>query len=612
MDKKELVSNADETIKYRNRREKVKNIIIVFLLIMLILTFFSNTIMNYSLPEVSVSRMTRSSVSRKYPLDITVEAGKNFTVTAEENRDIKRVAVKKGQEVKEGQAIFYLAEMKDSSEVKELEDKIYSAKNDYEKAILKAGKDYYEEKTAISQAREKLNEAIRARDEAGSRPAAPDNSGLISSLNQKKNQLTEDIAALEEEKYISMSAESYSSVSEKSSAFEKASAEYDSAKKELEILDIKYTEAGGDDYIKTSEGRTIPDMETQLERLKEDKADSRTIEDKEKEIRRFREDIDELKKLKNSLETAQNTFNEKESARNTAESEFKEAVAALGNSLKNELSSVEAQLSQFGSSSSESTDSPVNYDEQVREAQYALDAAVHSLEVLIENDRISDAKEQVDIDAQKTEIEKLEEKLEELMEKQLSAEITSPVDGVIDEIKVGSGESFVAGDELMVISIADDGFTAEASVSAEQAKSLSKGKEAAIADSTTDVKVTVKSIAKDKNDSSKFKVVFNISGDTSAGQNIKIELGESASQFDKVVPRSAVKQDSSGKFVYAVRSKSSPLGNRYIVEKVAVTVVAEDDTQCAVTGDFGDFADYIITASSRPFSAGDQVRLAQE
>jgi hypothetical protein len=64
--------------------------------------------------------------------------------------------------------------------------------------------------------------------------------------------------------------------------------------------------------------------------------------------------------------------------------------------------------------------------------------------------------------------------------------------------------------------------------------------------------------------------------------------------------------------VYAVRSKSTPLGNRYLAEKISVTVVAEDDTQCAVSGDFGDSADYIITASSKPFSPGDQVRLAQE
>ena len=35
------------------RKDTVKNLIIIFLTIMLLLTFFSNTIMNYSLPQVA-------------------------------------------------------------------------------------------------------------------------------------------------------------------------------------------------------------------------------------------------------------------------------------------------------------------------------------------------------------------------------------------------------------------------------------------------------------------------------------------------------------------------------------------------------------------------------
>lgn len=40
----------------KKRREWIKNAAIVFLVIMLILTFFSNTIMNYSLPGGSPHR----------------------------------------------------------------------------------------------------------------------------------------------------------------------------------------------------------------------------------------------------------------------------------------------------------------------------------------------------------------------------------------------------------------------------------------------------------------------------------------------------------------------------------------------------------------------------
>ena len=41
--------------KKSNRKEWVKNVAIIFLSVMLVLTFFSNTIMNYSLPEVATA-----------------------------------------------------------------------------------------------------------------------------------------------------------------------------------------------------------------------------------------------------------------------------------------------------------------------------------------------------------------------------------------------------------------------------------------------------------------------------------------------------------------------------------------------------------------------------
>ena len=45
------------------RRGWVKNAIIIFLAIMLILTFFSNTIMNYSLPEVAAQYAQSGSIT---------------------------------------------------------------------------------------------------------------------------------------------------------------------------------------------------------------------------------------------------------------------------------------------------------------------------------------------------------------------------------------------------------------------------------------------------------------------------------------------------------------------------------------------------------------------
>ena len=54
------------------RKEWVKTAAIVFLSIMLVLTFFSNTIMNYSLPEVATEFV--------YPENITMQVRGTGTV----------------------------------------------------------------------------------------------------------------------------------------------------------------------------------------------------------------------------------------------------------------------------------------------------------------------------------------------------------------------------------------------------------------------------------------------------------------------------------------------------------------------------------------------------
>jgi hypothetical protein len=76
------------------------------------------------------------------------------------------------------------------------------------------------------------------------------------------------------------------------------------------------------------------------------------------------------------------------------------------------------------------------------------------------------------------------------------------------------------------------------------------------------------------------------------------------------VPNSSIRSDSNGQFVLAIEAKSSPLGNRYVAKRVSVDVLASDDDNSAVVADLG-WGDYVITTSSSPVSAGDQVRMAE-
>ena len=90
----EIVSGDGEKKSPRNRKDMVKNVAIGFLSVMLILTFFSNTIMNYSLPQVATRQITNGSISPQIRGSGVVSAEDPYNVTVKETRKISGVAVK--------------------------------------------------------------------------------------------------------------------------------------------------------------------------------------------------------------------------------------------------------------------------------------------------------------------------------------------------------------------------------------------------------------------------------------------------------------------------------------------------------------------------------------
>lgn len=120
------------------RKEKIKSIAIVFLSIMLVLTFFSNTIMNYSLVEVSTQGVYGGSITTKVRGSGTVEATEGISVEAASGRKIETINVRTGAEIEEGDVLFVLG-AGDSDELAAAKDAYESAKNAYEIAVLQAG-----------------------------------------------------------------------------------------------------------------------------------------------------------------------------------------------------------------------------------------------------------------------------------------------------------------------------------------------------------------------------------------------------------------------------------------------------------------------------------------
>ena len=73
------------------RKDRIKNAIIIFLAVLLILTFFSNTWMNRTLPEVSTAYVQSASISPKIRGTGVVEADSPYSVMVSQKRKISAV-----------------------------------------------------------------------------------------------------------------------------------------------------------------------------------------------------------------------------------------------------------------------------------------------------------------------------------------------------------------------------------------------------------------------------------------------------------------------------------------------------------------------------------------
>lgn len=116
-------------------REWVKNAAIVFLAVLLVLTFFSNTIMNRTLPEVATAAVTDGSIVAKVRGSGTVKANGNHDVKATQTREIRSVMVKVGQEVKTGDPLFVLG-AGDSAELEAAKESLRDLQYSYQKAAV--------------------------------------------------------------------------------------------------------------------------------------------------------------------------------------------------------------------------------------------------------------------------------------------------------------------------------------------------------------------------------------------------------------------------------------------------------------------------------------------
>lgn len=325
-----------------------------------------------------------------------------------------------------------------------------------------------------------------------------------------------------------------------------------------------------------------------------------------------------LQAAKADKTTAQRSVNEWERKSAQLKNEMDKMVSNETKAVKNDLkseqqkqSAVKEQLdsaqTKLDSLKADMPKTPEQLGEEIKTAQ-------KQLTTLVTNNSKADSLFALEIQKDQEAIEKQREKVEKLKEKTYTGEITAKVTGTISNLNCVAGQKVDAGSSYGEIEVDGKGYSMQISVTNEQAASVHVGDRCSITDYYwgPEVKMTVASIKPDTSNPGKGKILeIEIDGEVSEGQTLNLSIGDRQTSYDLVVPNSAIREDSNGKYILIASVKSTPLGNRYIAKRVNVTVIKKDNLNSAVDAGTEYGYEYVITSSTAPVEEGSQVRLAK-
>lgn len=651
---------------YKIRKDKVKNIAIIFLSAMLVLTFFSNSILNHSLPEVATQYVRYDTITEKVRGSGTVTADDPYKVVIKDSRTIESVAVKAGDTVTKDQVLFYL-EDSESEELKKKEEEIKAKEDELSKQVL----EYMTSILSVDISNEAYQHiqsdniatvaAYQAKIEAA-RQKVKSAQDTVDSLNRQIL-----VAGMSSEDDVDRDTELAIATANRDNASKRmteAQAKITEAEGTIKALDEKAADAGAGsgealevtalnaandyntrktdyntkkdslvgelnylntapanpvfiegDYFDSSTG-IVKDLNalTELQDLAQRADNSGVSSSAVTAFESMKTAYSDLLTAKTKMDAANKDVSDYNSAKR-ALSSAKTALTNATNEYNSYQSKVESLTNKKSESAGDNTELQNSLKISLSDAEAVLKAAQKEQDQLLKdvsNELALSSKNDEIADAEK-ELSKLNEELEELKEESTGATIDAPVEGTVISISKTAGETTTANEEIALIQVAGKGMSLSFSVTNDQAAKVKVGDPAQLQNSWyyEDIKVTLSKIKPDTENPGKKKLLeFNVEGSVQSGETLALSIGERSAEYEHVVPNSAVREDKNGKFILIVEEKTTPFGNRYKAKRVNVEVIASDETKTAIQAELQGY-EYVITTSNKPVETGDQVRLAE-
>ena len=609
----------------------VKNVAIIFLAVMLVLTFFSNTIMNASLPEAAVQYVQSGSITTQIRGTGTITAKEVYEVKTTTSRKVQSVLVTKDQEVKVGDVLLILA-AGEGTETDELKTQLETAKYTYQQKLINMSGGGSE----VTRAQEKLQEAIAARDAIAVNITAEDielAKVRYETAKEYYQQLTYEL----EDAGGYVEGGKGDTLKELSDAVNAAQLEYDSnciryAKEYAFVNQLAadasvfgthgsdrdaYAEAITGAFAAAGEDTTVHNYfvdlasvtQAERENLGIDRVDITKYPYSDLVSALPSQNITAVAKGYGEILTAKDALTKAQDAYNKAVESMQPQNEALNKQVteaKREMDALEAEYKEL-------SDKKTAYDT----AKDNVISCENALQTLLKTSKLDN----LELSKMANEIAKLEAKLEELSGGEKDAEgnvtggqIVSEVNGVVKEINVTAGNNTDPATAVMTIEVPDRGYTVSMNVTNEQAQKVTIGDAAEISTGYWGSSGLSGKLVGIRNNTSAGQsggkqLVFDVTGsDITSGTQVSVSIGQRSQNYDTIVPNSALRSDSNGSFVLVIVAKSSPLGNRFVATRVDVTELAKDDVNTAVSGGLSAY-DMVLTTATKPVEDGMLVRL---
>ena len=607
----------------------VKNVAIIFLAVMLVLTFFSNTIMNASLPEAAVQYVQSGAITTQIRGTGTIEAKETYEVKTTTSRKIQSVLVTRGQEVKVGDVLVLLA-AGEGEELKTLQTQLEEAQYSYQQKLINMGGGSSE----VKRAQEKLQEAIAKRDAnvisaeevelAKLRyEAAVDEHQRLSDLLEEAGGYVEgtggdtldglrdaaDAAKLDYESNSIRYSKELKFIDQLAADGVRHGTHYGDAQAYAEAIAGAFSAAGESTvrgyFVDFSENTLAERRNLGIDQVNiDDSTYSKLVGDLPSQ------NLSDIAKGYNAVNEAYNAYVKAVEAYEKAEEQAQPQNAELNKKVKEAQRAVDDLKAEYDELSAKKTTYDSAKDEVV--------TCETTLEGLLKTSQLDN----LELSRMASQIQSLKDQIAELQggEKDengvvTGGQIVSDVNGVVKEINVSAGSSTDPNNAVMTIEVPDRGYQVTMSVTNEQAQKVVIGDSAEISTGYwggSDMQARLVGIRSDTQNTqggNNKLLVFDVTGSSvESGTQASISIGQRSQNYETIVPNSAVRSDANGSFVLMVVAKSSPLGNRFVATRVDVTVLAKDDVNTAVSGGISAY-DRVLTTATKPVEDGMLVRL---